>query len=183
MTQESEHHAQVAAQFTALVDATIDWTSPTPVPEWQARHVVEHLLDWLPYVVDAWTGVSLTDDIGAQLPQRWRSRAFAVQSLLEDPTSAATQVTAGPFTGDRLAPVLDRIYTADVYMHSWDLARATGQALTLDSDHARDLLAGMRGMEQVIRGSGQFGPPQPTSSTAPVDRLMAFIGRDPQWRP
>ena len=69
-------------------------------------------------------------------------------------------------------------------MHSWDLARATGQSVDLDEDFAAALLGGMRRMEDVLRTSGQYGPPVPVPDDAPVvDRLMGFIGRDPAWRP
>jgi uncharacterized protein (TIGR03086 family) len=183
MSPESDRHARVAAAFTGLVEATTDWSAPTPVPEWQAHDVVEHLLTWLAGAVHAWTGVDLTDDEAASLPHRWRRRCGAVQAILDDPASAARPMSSGPFAGEAIASVLDRIYTPDVYMHSWDLARATRQQVVLDPDAARDLLAGMRGMEEVIRESGEFGTARPTSSTDPVDQLMAFIGRDPHWRP
>lgn len=43
---------------------------------------------------------------------------------------------------------------------------------------------GMRGMEQMIRGSGQFGEEQPVKEGATQqERLIAFIGRDPYWQP
>jgi uncharacterized protein (TIGR03086 family) len=182
MSRESERHAQIAAAFSSLVDRTTDWTAPTPVPEWLAHDIVEHLQSWSTGVVHAWTGMDLTTDPEADLPRRWQRHAAAVQSLLDDPTTATHPTTAGPFTGEPLATVLDRIYTPDIYMHSWDLARATGQAVTLDPDYARDLLSGMRQMGSMIRESGQFGSEQITHSTDPVDQLMAFIGRDPQWR-
>ena len=78
-----------------------------------------------------------------------------------------------------LADVVDRFYTADVFMHTWDLARATGQDETLDADFAGQLLAGMRPIEELLRSSGQYGPAMPVSADAPVhERLMAFVGRD-----
>ena len=182
MSRESERHQHLAATFTALVDATTDWTSPSPVPEWNAGDVVEHLVSWSSGVIRAWTGIDVATDPEDELPRRWQRHAAAVQSLLDDPSSAATPMTSGPFTGEPLSSVLDRIYTPDIFMHSWDLARATGQAVALDPEYARDLLEGMRGMETVIRESGQFGEERPTASDDPVDQLMAFIGRDPQWR-
>jgi hypothetical protein len=39
-------------------------------------------------------------------------------------------------------------------------------------------------MEQLLRDSGQFGPAVPVAHGASAqDKLMAFIGRDPAWRP
>ncbi len=132
-------------------------------------------------MVRTWAGVDLADDVDADLPHRWRARAADVQSLLDDPASADAPLTSGPFMGESLAAVLGRIYTPDIYMHSWDLARASHQPVLLDPTTAREMLAGMRGMEEVIRSSGQFGPAHATSSEDPVDQLMAFVGRDPEW--
>jgi hypothetical protein len=42
----------------------------------------------------------------------------------------------------------------------------------------------MKPMEQLLRDSGQFGVAVPVADDAsPQDKLMAFIGRDPAWRP
>ncbi len=43
-------------------------------------------------------------------------------------------------------------------MHTWDLARATGQDERLDPDFCAHLLSGMEQMEEVLRSSGQYGP-------------------------
>lgn len=182
MSRAAGHYREVSATFTSLVAGTTDWEAPTPVPEWRAHDVVEHLVTWVSGAVRAWTGMEVADEPNASLPHRWRVHTTALQSLFDEPASADKVLTSGPFSGEALAPVLDRIYTPDVFMHSWDLARATGQPVVLDPGFAADLLAGMRAMGPVIRDSGQFGSEQRTSSTDPVDQLMAFIGRDPEWR-
>jgi uncharacterized protein (TIGR03086 family) len=65
-------------------------------------------------------------------------------------------------------------------MHTWDLARATGQDERLDAQTCADLLAGMAAIEDLMRSSGQFGPPVPVPGDADVQtRLLGFIGRDP----
>ncbi|MDQ3312282.1 MAG: TIGR03086 family protein, partial [Actinomycetota bacterium] len=72
-------------------------------------------------------------------------------------------------------------YTADVFMHTWDLARATGQDETLDPDRCDEILAGMEPMDEVLRSSGQYGPKVDVPADADVQtRLLAFIGRDPR---
>ena len=68
-------------------------------------------------------------------------------------------------------------------MHTWDLARASGQDDTLDADTCAAMLAGMQPMDEVLRASGQYGPKVPVPADAPVqDQLIGFIGRDPGWR-
>jgi hypothetical protein len=69
-------------------------------------------------------------------------------------------------------------------MHTWDLARATGQDDTLDPEYSAELLEGMIPYEEAMRTSGQYGPRVPVPDDAPVqDRMLGFIGRDPHWRP
>jgi hypothetical protein len=76
------------------------------------------------------------------------------------------------------------IYTSDVFMHRWDLARATGQDETLDPDKCAAMLAGMEPIEDAMRGSGQYGARVDVPDVADVQsRLLGFIGRDPEWEP
>ena len=112
----------------------------------------------------------------------WQHHADAVRTLVEQRGEESfTHPYAGTYP---LADAVDRFYTADVFMHSWDLARATGQEPRLDADFAGQMLQGMQTMEQLMRDSGQYGPAVPVPDDAPVvDRLMGFVGRDPAWRP
>ena len=74
-----------------------------------------------------------------------------------------------PMVGEMPLPVaVDRFYTSDVFMHTWDLARATGQDERLDPQTCADLLAGMEPIEELMRSSGQYGPavPVPTTPTS-----------------
>jgi uncharacterized protein (TIGR03086 family) len=174
-------HREVADTFASLVRGTRDWQAPAPVDGWTARAVVAHLVEWFPAFL-AGGGVSLPpgpsvadDPVGA-----WDHHAAAVQAVLE---ARGEESFTHPYAGThRLADAVDRFYTADVFMHSWDLARASGQEVDLDVDFAAQLLAGMAQMEEVLRSSGQYGAPVPVAADAPVvDRLVGFIGRDPAW--
>jgi uncharacterized protein (TIGR03086 family) len=176
-------HDTVAGEFSRLVAATPDWSAPAPVDGWTARDVVAHLVEWFPGFlagggVDLPTGPPVSDDPVAA----WQHHADAVQALVEQ---RGDEPFTHPHAGShRLADAVDRFYTADVFMHSWDLGRASGQDAGLDEDFAATLLEGMRPIEQLLRDSGQYGPPVPVAADAPVvDRLMGFIGRDPGWRP
>ena len=72
------------------------------------------------------------------------------------------------------------IYTSDVFLHQWDLARATGQDETLDGTKCAVMLEGMLPMDEVLRQSGQYGPRVQVPDDADVQtKLLAFIGRNP----
>lgn len=182
----ADRHRAAAATFTELISATTDWDAPTPVAEWTAIDVVGHLIEWLPGMLEA-GGVELeVGEIEAEWRTRplgaWLTRTAAVQAILDDPARAEASYRS-PMLGEMpLRQVLDQFWTADVYMHSWDLARAGELPLDLDQGYAAALLAGLEPMEEMIRVSGQFGVRQPVSDDASaLDRLIAFIGRDPGW--
>ena len=178
----AERHRLVAGVFADRVEGARDWDAPAPVEGWTARDVVRHLVEWFPSFLSA-GGVELPsgppvddDPVGA-----WRVHADAVQSLLDgpEPERPFTHPRAGSHALDQ---AVDMFYTADVFMHTWDLARATGQDDTLDPDFCAQLLEGMTQMEDAIRASGQYGPAVPVPEDAPVqDRMIGFIGRDPYW--
>jgi hypothetical protein len=68
--------------------------------------------------------------------------------------------------------------------HTWDLARASGQDVTLEPEFCAHLLAGMAPIEDLLRASGQYGPAVAVPADADAQtRLIGFIGRDPSWRP
>jgi len=179
-----ERHRVIAGAFSARVLGTRDWDAPAPVAGWVARDVVRHLTDWFPGFLAAGAGVELArgpavddDPVGA-----WQVHADAVQALLDDPATP-TRTLANPHIGELpLDAAVDRFYTSDVFMHTWDLARATGQDDRLDPDFCAELLAGLEPMEEVIRSSGQYGPRVPVPAGADVQaQLLGFIGRDPAW--
>ena len=121
-------------------------------------------------------GPSVDDDpVGA-----WRTQTDAVQALLDD-TDAADREHDFPHIGRMpLGQAIDMIYTSDVFMHRWDLARATGQDETLDPGKCAAMLEGMLPMDDVLRQSGQYGPRVHVPDDADVQsQLLAFIGRTP----
>ena len=180
----AERHRLVAGGFTERVEGTRDWEAAAPVDGWTAREVVRHLVEWFPAFlsgggVELGRGPSVDDDPAAA----WRAHADAVQALLDEPD--ADRPFRHPRAGSHpLDQAIDMFYTSDVFMHTWDLARATGQDDRLDPDLCGQLLEGMTQMEDVIRSSGQYGPAVPVPDGAPVqDRMIGFIGRDPSWTP
>lgn len=184
MSLESGLHARFSQEFTAVAEQVADWDAPTPVPEWRARNVVEHLVDWYESVLEHWVDMDLPDvDPVADPLAAWRTRAQDVQEILEDSEVSSIELSDGPFAGHTIREMTGELYIPDVYMHTWDLARAAGVAPEMDREYAQQLLEGMQPIESRLRQSGQYGPAVPTDSEDPVVRLAAFIGRDPEWRP
>ena len=184
MTTAADEHRKISGHFTELVNgvADSDWDAPSPVEGWAARDVVRHLVEWFPGFLESGAGVRLPsgpsvddDPVGA-----WLIHSEGVQALLDDPETA-DRVLSNPHIGEiPLDEAVNNFYTSDVFMHAWDLARATGQDETLDLDKCAELLAGMEQYEEAMRSSGQYGPRVEVPADADVQtRMLAFIGRQP----
>ncbi len=180
----ADDHRRIAGTFTARVLGTpaAAWDNPAPPEGWVARDVVRHLVEWFPSFLEDGAGVKLAggpsvdDDPAAA----WRVHSDAVQSLLDDPATAGKTLSDKHIGEVPLDRAVSRFYTTDVFMHTWDLARATGQDETLDSARCAELLAGMEPMDAALRSSGHYGPRVEVAAGADAQtRLLAFIGRNP----
>jgi uncharacterized protein (TIGR03086 family) len=184
MAHPADEHRSVAGVFTDRVRGVAPdaWENPAPCEGWVARDVVRHLVEWLPAFlksgadVDLPTGPSVDDDPVAA----WEVHSDGVQALLDDP-STSSKVLSNPHIGELpLDKAVDMFYTGDVFLHSWDLARATGQDETLDPAKCSRMLEGMLPMDAVLRSSGHYGPAVEVPADADVQtRLIAFTGRTP----
>ncbi|MGX4656290.1 hypothetical protein ACWCHM_21635 [Micromonospora sp. SCSIO 07396] len=89
-----------------------------------------------------------------------------MQAVLDNPATADLVLSNRHIGEVPLTQAIDRFYTSDVFMHTWDLARATGQDGRLDAGSCAELLAGMEPIEQVIRSSGRYGARVPVTDDA-----------------
>jgi uncharacterized protein (TIGR03086 family) len=184
----AQEFRDVAGRFGDVVAGVRadQWDDPSPVKEWTARDVVGHLVEWFPSFLSDGAGVDLRpgppvadDPAGA-----WRNLYGEVLALLEDPATSG-RVLSNPHIGEVPLPqAVSQFFTGDVFQHTWDLARATGQDATLDPERCEAMLAGAEQYEDAMRQSGQYGPrvEVPEESDAQT-KLLGFIGRDPDWTP
>jgi len=180
----AERHRQIAGQFTDRVRGTRSWDAPTPVAGWTARDVVRHLIEWFPPFLSSGAGIELPRGPSADVNPvlAWQVHCDGVQAVLDDPETTHRELT-NPHIGTMLVETaIDQIYTPDVFMHTWDLSRATAQDDRLDPDFCAQLLGQMEQMEEVLRSSGQFGARVDVPDGADTQtKLLGFIGRDPFW--
>jgi uncharacterized protein (TIGR03086 family) len=182
--EAAARHAEVARAFGARVTGVAPgrWDDPSPVEGWVARDVVRHLVEWFPAFLRGGSGVELATgpSVDDDPVEAWQVHSAAVQQLLDDPATDHL-VLDDPHVGRLpVADAVDRFYTPDVFMHTWDLARATGQDEALDPATCRELYEGMLPLDGMLRASGQYGPRTPVPEDADVQtKLLAFIGRRP----
>ena len=181
MNDVAERYERIAAQFTERVRAVppTAWNNPSPCEGWTARDIVGHLTEWIPAFFGS-QGVefppipSVEDDPVAA----WETVQVTIAKALADPSTAAKQVST-PFSTQSLAATVDMIVTGDIFTHTWDLARATGQSETLDPDQLQRMIANMGAMpEEVLRSDGMFGPRIDVAADADDQtRFLGYVGR------
>jgi uncharacterized protein (TIGR03086 family) len=159
---------------------------PTPCPAWDVEAVLDHVVAGL----ISYTMIAVDGSIDferlhvADLAVRYQ-RAYAEAAdaaldawrhpgVLEEP---CRHPLGRMRRGDALA-----LHHADLLLHSWDLAVATGQDATIDPAAATLALDALRRVTPVtgeLRAAGYWGAERPVADAADVAaRLLAFSGRE-----
>jgi uncharacterized protein (TIGR03086 family) len=181
MDDITERYTRIAGQFTDRVRQVPaeSWDHDSPCEGWTARDVVGHLAEWIPGFFGG-QGVEFgaipsvdADPVGA-----WTAVDEAIAAALADPTQAARTIES-PFGPQTLAEAVDMIVVGDVFIHTWDLARAAGLDESLDADQVQRMLASMGAIpDEVLRSGGMFGPRLDVADDADDQtKLLAFVGR------
>ncbi|MGZ4190105.1 MAG: TIGR03086 family metal-binding protein [Actinomycetota bacterium] len=157
--------------------------SPTPCTEWDARAVLNHLLGQLWMLVSRLTG--------EPSPNAGAPGGLPAHDLVESNPSVSFDETADLLLSAARAPgALDEnaflvtIITGDVIVHGWDIAKATGIEPAFDDDVVEHLLSSLGERLTDENRSPAFAPAVAIPDNARIiDRLVAFLGRDPAWSP
>jgi uncharacterized protein (TIGR03086 family) len=184
MNEIAERYRNVARAFTRRVDNVPAgaWDAPSPCPGWAARDVVRHLVEWVPPLLESGAGVALPEgpSIDDDPAGAWRALDAGIQALVDAPETAALQFDHPQAGRHRLDDAIGMFVLGDVLVHTWDLARATGQDERLDADEVSALFAGMEPLDDVLRASGHYGPKVDVPDDADLQtKLLAFTGRRP----
>jgi uncharacterized protein (TIGR03086 family) len=173
-------------QFSRVVDEVPDtaWRSPTPCADWDVRELVNHMVGenlWLPPLAAGQTiaevGDALDGDLLGDDPrQAWRD---SVAGALAAAKGVDLDATVHLSFGD--VPAQEYLWqlTADALVHSWDLARSTGQQEALPADVVGAVSDWFDDREELYRSGGAIGPATATTSQDPQDQLIARFGRTP----
>jgi uncharacterized protein (TIGR03086 family) len=193
VTTPIELYLRALDRLGAVVDAVPPdrWDDPTPCPDWSARQLVGHLVDAqrqvLAMVGDDGPRPPVNDPrelaalAGPDPASSWRRAHEGTTATLAGVSPAASVATPlGPRTVEQLLGLA----LVEPVVHSWDLARATGQPADLDPGAVRALLPGVLALGTQLQGSGMYGPAVPVPDDAPAqDRLLAALGRGPDPSP
>ena len=121
---------------------------------------------------------------GAQPDADWRTayphRLAALGTAWKDPDAWQGMTRAGGI--DLPGEFAGSVALAEVVIHGWDVARASGRPYDCDPATGAACLAHLA---QFDTGGteGMSGPAVPLADGAPgLDRVIALSGRDPAWR-
>ncbi len=184
-----ELHGRGGRRFAALVAGVGpgQWHDATPCSEWDVRTLVHHLLyeqRWVPPLFDGLT----IEQVGGRFEgDLLGGDAAAWPGLLASAIEQAHAAVAQPGAVDRIVHLSfgdtsGQEYvmqlTADLAIHGWDLARATGQDDGLDPGAVAMMLPWAEANADLLAASGMFGTRIDTAPGGADDiRLLGLLGR------
>jgi uncharacterized protein (TIGR03086 family) len=174
-----DRHRRACYGFGAVVEQVGErWERPSPCAEWDARDVLEHVIGFHEVLLLRPLGIKANrprDDI----PGRWEATQLVIFTALDANWSHPVHLPDNSTLDvNSLLPIL----TTDVLVHTWDVARAVGMAVSLDPELCELALSSARKNEATFRSAGMFGPPLDVSADADTQsQLLALLGRDPRW--
>ncbi|GAA3473620.1 TIGR03086 family metal-binding protein [Nonomuraea roseola] len=197
MSETADRYRRRADAFERKVVAVRpdQWANPSPCEKWTARQVVRHILDMHAVMLrPLGRSLSPAPSVDEDPLAAFRAARADVEAILDDPALAGQEcdTPSGRVTAEQH---IDQVVSEDLPLHGWDLARATGQDDTIDPEDVERAWAAMKALPaelvEKFRTPGAFGPDvevfgpevKAEEDASPQDKLLAFIGRDPRWRP
>ena len=155
------------------------WSASTPCPEWDSRALLTHVVEVHRRIGSILTGNEpepVTAD--TDLPAAWRAARGAIESAMADEATATKVVDTQMFGTMPFGAVVGGLLCADTLVHTWDLARATGQDEGLDPDGVANAFALLQSFGDGIRRPGAFGPAvEPPAGADEQTRFICYCGR------
>jgi uncharacterized protein (TIGR03086 family) len=163
-------------------------TGATPCRDFDTRTLVNH---WVLYTSHGLEHRARREQLPADLEHRdftavpgWAD-AYAAQ------LDRAVAAWAGPAVwegvidsggGPTPAPELAALLLAELVVHGWDVARATGQEFRCSEETAGRVLGVVAANAELYRKYQGFGEPVAVPADSPaLVRALALSGRDPRW--
>ena len=147
----------------------------TPCDKWDVRTLLNHMLETQRYFLNTAQGKDASPP-GPTPPETLSKDPLADfkavrQELIDTYSQPGVLEKTGPSLG---------IAFSDLLIHSWDLARATGQDEVMPEGLAETNYQFIHGRFTDEQRKGIFGPAIEVGDNTPAqDRLLAYTGRNP----
>jgi uncharacterized protein (TIGR03086 family) len=163
-------------------------TLPTPCRKWNVADLINHIIGATEFFGDLAERGSSPDGEAPTYTDGDYGQVFTGQThrlLQAFFTPGAMDRTMQLPTGPSPGSLVIQVATGEMFVHGWDLARATGQEMPLDRGVAVALWASAwPALSARVRDEhpSVFAPEVPVAADrSAVDRLVGFLGRDPDW--
>lgn len=168
------------ASFELRLAAVADWSAPTPDTEWDTRALVLHVVREQQRAHTLLSGGDESpirlEPVAADLRSEWRRVTDDLREAAQavDPEAV---LRLGRDTVSALQLLQEQV--ADITVHTWDLARATGSDESIDDSLVAAVWELFAPQEETLRASGLYAAPVPVDEQASLQsRLLAITGRD-----
>lgn len=178
------------SRAATLAQRVIDQVGPeqmgaaTPCTEWDVRALINHLVAGNRMVAALAAGGPMpdrnADHLGDDPRAAFADSARAADAVLRE-DGALERLFRMPF-GEVPGAMVAGMRFVDVLVHTWDLAKATGQSTKLDPQLCQTglELARMRMGDEPRQAGAPIGPVVEMVADAPIcDRFAAYMGRQP----
>jgi uncharacterized protein (TIGR03086 family) len=172
----------------AAKTATLD--RATPCTDWDLRTLLNHTILWTSYSAERRAhGESVAEELMSKdfaaepgYAQAYQAQLARAVQAWSDPEAWSREL--GVMGGTTPAADVAAMLIAEMVLHGWDVAKATGQDYHCDDEVARAVLKTVEAQGDLFRQYQGFAAvvPVPDDATA-FDRALARSGRDPQWKP
>ncbi|GIH28989.1 TIGR03086 family protein [Acrocarpospora phusangensis] len=181
-----ELHERAMREFADRVHAVGEdqWRGSTPCSAWDVRMLVNHMVAENLWTAPMMAGRTIADVgsafegdlLGADPVKAFETSAEQAVLAVHEPGALdrTVHLSYGDASGSEYAKQL----SADLLIHSWDLARATGGDEQLDPELVATCASWFAGEEDAYRAAGMIAPKVDVPADAdPQTRLLAAFGR------
>ena len=173
----------------------VDLSRPTPCSEWTLGALLAHMTVQHQGFAAASAGRGADPEVwkvGAPSPDPVADYVMAAELVIA--AFAEPGVMERGFAIPEIMPGMEfpapqaiSFHFIDYVVHGWDVARSLGQAYEVDPDVVEAALPVAEAVpegERRLRPGAAFRPGLPAPDGArPMDRILAMLGRDPDWTP
>jgi uncharacterized protein (TIGR03086 family) len=165
-------------------------SAATPCGDWDLHALLNHIILWTAYSAERRA-------TGEQVPEELMNTDFAAEPGYAADYAAqldkAVAAWSDPAAWERNLNVMGTptpaadvasLLIAEMVLHGWDAAKASGQPYAARDDVAQAVLTAVEANAELFRKYQGFAEPVPVpASASALDRALAQSGRDPGWAP
>jgi uncharacterized protein (TIGR03086 family) len=182
-----------AAAETARVVGNVnagELDGATPCADWDLRTLLNHTILWTAYSAEQRAyGQSVAEDLMNKdftaepgFAADYQAQAGRAVKAWSDPQAWAGD--RGVMGSATPAKDIAAMLIAEMVLHGWDIAKATGQDYQCSKELADELLETVEAQGEMFRQYQGFAAIVPVPDGADAfDRALSLSGRDPNWKP